>query len=154
MIMTQSLTTPNYHLSQQNSPVRLAFGAALLGGAGAVAAGLFTTVTPLGGAVFGVSYLLSSRLVYWICEQVNCWPESIVFRIAELALSVIGGIGAAVLITTNVGFPITLATGIALMLTSIGVTAAALLTLGGGLCSSALATGIAINGDSGGASII
>jgi ABC-type branched-subunit amino acid transport system permease subunit len=143
----------NNQFQSQISPAKLVFGAALLGGAGAVAAGLFTTVSPLGGVIFGVSYLLSSRLIHWICDQINCCPESLIFKVGQFALATIGGIAASVLITTIVGFPMTMATGVILAVASIGITAAALLTLGGCLCSSAVVTGMALGTSDGGISI-
>ncbi len=144
--MTQPTMTQlgNNLIQQQFSPAQLAFGAALMGSAGAVAAGLFTMISPLGGAIFGVSYLLSNRLIHWICDKINCCPDSLIFKVAQFALSTIGGIAASVLITTAVGFPMTMMTGIILTVAAIGVTMAALLTLGGCLCSSAVATGIAL----------
>jgi hypothetical protein len=144
--MTQpAMTHPGNHLFQQEfSPAQLAFGAALMSSAGAVAAGLFTTISPLGGAIFGVSYLLSNRLIHWICDKVNCCPDSIIFKVAQFALSTIGGIAASVLMTSAIGFPMTMMTGVILTVASIGVTVATLLTLGGCLCSSAVATGIAL----------
>jgi hypothetical protein len=143
----------NNQFQSQISPAQLAFGAALLGGAGAVAAGLFTTVSPLGGAIFGVSYLLSNRLIHWICDQINCCPESLIFKVGQFALATIGGIATSVLITTAVGFPMTMVTGIILTVASIGITVAALLTLGGCLCSSAVATGMALGTNDDGISI-
>lgn len=152
--MTQPATTRSANPSiHQFSPAQLAFGAVLMSSSSAIAAGLLTSISPLGGAIFGASYFLSNRLVHWICDKTNCFPESIVFRIAQFALSTIGGLGAAVLITTAFGFPVTMLSGAILMVTSIGVTVAALLTLGGCLCSSAVTTGLALGNEDGGITV-
>ncbi len=143
----------NYLFEQRYSPAQLAFGAALMGAGSAIAAGLFTTISPLGGAIFGVSDWLSNRLIHWICEKVSCCPDDLIFRVAKSALAVMGGIAAGVLITTAAGFPMTLMSGVTLTVTSIGVTVAALLTLGGCLCSSAIATGLALGTNNEGVSI-
>jgi|SRR6267154_2081624 len=148
-MMTQPATTQpiNIQFNQEFSPARMVFGTAFFGCAGAVVAGLFTTTSPLGGAIFGVSSLLSFRLIHWICDKISCYPDSIIFKVAQLSLSVIGGIAASALITTAIGFPMTVMTGALLIVTSIGVTIAALLVLGSCFCSSALATGIALGTD-------
>jgi hypothetical protein len=149
--MATSATTQsgNSLFQQQFSPAQLAFGAVLVGSACAVAAGLFTTISPLGGAIFGVSYLLSDRLIHWICDKVSCCPDSLIFKVANFALSMIAGIAAGALITTAVGFPMTVTSGAILVVASIGVTAAALLALGGCLCSSAFATGMVLGANDG-----
>jgi hypothetical protein len=147
--MTQSAPTqPNNALIHQGfSPAQMAFGIALMGGSSAIAAGIFTAVSPLGGAIFGVSQFFSSRLIHWVCDKINCCPDDIIFKVAQFGLSTIGGIGAAVLITAAIGFPMTMVTGLVLAATSVGVTIA-LLTLGGCFCSSAItATGIALGGN-------
>jgi hypothetical protein len=153
--MTQPATTQSRAnpFRQELSPVQLAFGTALSGGAGAIAAGIFTTVSPLGGAVFGVSSFLSHWLIHWICDKINCCPESVVFKVAQFTLRVIGGIGAGVLTTTVVGFPMTMTTGVILTVALTGVIIATLLTLGSCLCSSAAASGLAFAAGDGRTSI-
>ena len=145
--MTQPATSQLPTISQQMhdySPANLLFGAAFTAGSTALAAGAFTAISPLGGAVFGVSSFLSGRLINWICDKVNCFPDSIVARVAQFALSTIGGIGAAVLVTTLVGFPMTMTSGVILAVASIAISVAAGLALASCLCSSAIATGIAL----------
>ena len=154
MIPSATTTTlPKTSLFEREfSPARLAFGATVMGAAGAVAAGLFTTISPLGGAIFGVSYFLGHRLIHWICDKMSCYHGSMIFKVARFCLSVIGGIAASVLLTTAIGFPMTMINGAFLTVTSIGVTIAALLALGGCLCCSVVSTGIAL-GDNDGVSI-
>ena len=92
----------------------VAFGAAFVGGIGAVSAGLFTTISPLGGAVFGASYALGGHLISWICDKVGCCPDSMVTAVAKQALVTIGGIAAGALVTTLVGFPMTVTSAVTL----------------------------------------
>jgi hypothetical protein len=103
-------------------PAELAFQAAVAGGMGAITAAVFTTLSPLGGAIFGASFytgfVLSGYLIHWISEKTNCPPDSIIFRVAKSAsviLGIISSIVAATLITTAIGFPMTLMTGITLV---------------------------------------
>ena len=147
--MAQPITSQTSHALFQHefSPAQLTFGAALRGGSNAIAAALFTSMSPLGGAIFGVSSFLSERLIHWICAKTTCSPEDTIFKIAQFALSVIGGIASGVAITTAIGFPMTILGGVVLNLASIGVTAASFVALGGCLCSSAVATGLALGND-------
>jgi hypothetical protein len=131
---------------QEFTPARLTFGAATMGGATALAAALFTTISPLGGAIFGVTSFLGSRLIHWISDKINCLPESPIFRIAQYALAAIGGIATAALVTTALGFPVTVATATILTVASIGIMISSILALGGCVCSSAIVTGIALRG--------
>jgi hypothetical protein len=149
--MTQSIipSQSNRHYQHNLSCSQLLFSASLMGGASALAAGLFTTISPLGGAIFGVSSLLSHRLVHSICNKVSCSSDSIIFKVAQFALSLIGGIVGGVLVTTTFGFPVTIATGIALTMASTATLIAAFLVSGGCLCSSAIATGIAFGTNEG-----
>jgi hypothetical protein len=149
--MIQAATTqPKKSLFEREfSPARLAFGATVMGVAGAIAAGLFTTISPLGGAIFGVSYFLGHRLIHWICDKIGCHRGSMIFNVARFALSAIGGIAAGVLLTTFIGFPMTMANGAFLTVTSVAVTVAALLVLGSCLCCSVVTTGIALGGNDG-----
>lgn len=145
--MTQPINSPS---EPGFSPARLTFGIALMSAASAVAAGLFTTISPLGGAIFGASFgascFLGHRLIHWICDKIGCCPDSIIFRVGKQGLSVIGGIAAGMLMTNAIGFSITMTGGVALIAASIGVAIAALLALGGCLCSSFVTTGVAVLG--------
>jgi hypothetical protein len=147
--MTQPATTqPRNALFLQDVPPSLvAFGVVMFGSTCAIAAGIFTAVSPLGGAVFGVSFFLSNRLVHWICDKVGCCPDHIIFKVGRFALSLIGGISAAVLVTTVVGFPMTAAACLILTAAPAVATVASLLVFGGCLCSSAVVTGVALGGN-------
>jgi hypothetical protein len=140
-------------IAQQNTPAQLLFGAALSAGTGAVAAALFTTIGPVGGAIFGVSSFLSGRLVHFIFDKVDCFPESNVAKIAKFVLSSLGGIAAGALIATAVGVPLTFTAGLILTLGMGVVTLTSLLVIGGCMCSSAVATGIALGRDDRGVSV-
>jgi ABC-type branched-subunit amino acid transport system permease subunit len=126
------------------SLTNILFGTALHAGAGAAAAAIFTTISPIGGAVFGSSYFLASRLVDWTCDQVNCCPDNIVSKIAKFVLAALGGVAAAAAITTLVGFPMTMMSGAMLTIATIGTALAAIIVIGGCLCSAGIASGIAI----------
>ena len=103
-------------------PLKAALEGGLAGGMGAVCAGLFTTISPLGGAVFGVSEYLSSHLISWICDKVDCCPDSMVAKVAKYALTIIGEIAAAAMVTTLVGFPMTVTSAVTLSITTIVAT--------------------------------
>ncbi len=129
------------------SSAELVFTAAFVTSASAATAGLFTSIGPLGGAIFGFSSWLSSRIIYWICDKVNCCPDHLIFRTAQLAFSTIASIAAAALITTTFGFPMTVTAGFVLTAASLSVTLAASLVLGGCFCLSAISTGVALGTD-------
>jgi len=129
------------------TPAELAFSGAFVTSASAATAGLFTTIGPFGGAIFGFSSWLSSRLVYWICDKVNCYPDHFIVRISQLAFSTIAGIAIGTVVTTTIGFPMTVTAGFVLTAASFGITLAASLALGICLCSCAIASGVALGTD-------
>ncbi len=124
-------------------------GTAMLGCAGAVAAAVFTPIAPVGGAIFGASYFLSNRLIYFICQSVNCCPDSLIAKVATFALSTLGGVVAAMAITAAFGIHMTFTAGVVLAIATIGTAIAAILTLGGCLCCSAIVTGVALGNNDG-----
>ena len=99
---------------QENSLAQLLVGSAFAGGATALAAGIFTTISPLGGAIFGVSEWVTGHLINWICNKMDCCPDSMVAKVGKMCLQIIGGIVAAALLTTLAGFPMTFTTGVIL----------------------------------------
>jgi hypothetical protein len=117
-----SITTQPYlpQALRQPTLAQVALETALVGGASAITAGIFTTISLLGGAIFGASFALSNRLIYWISEKINCCPSGTLFEVARFALSMISSISAAALITTIAGFPLTLTTGILLVGVPVG----------------------------------
>jgi len=139
-ITTRSRSIPE----EEFSPARLFLGTAMVGSAAAIAASLITTISPLGGAIFGASSFLGNRLVHWICDRVSCCPESLIFRIARFALSLIGGIVSGSFTAAAFGFPMTAGTAVIMTATSAAVTISALLILGNCLCSSVILSGIAV----------
>jgi len=142
--MTLSTSQPFYNPSVFYSPARLAVGAVFEGATTALAAGLFTTISPLGGAIFGVSQWLSFHLIQWISDKINCCADSLIGKIAQLALSWISSTVIGVLVTTAIGIPITLATGAVLTIASLVVGIAVGLAFTGCFCSSAIATGLVL----------
>lgn len=126
------------------SPAQMVFVTTWVVTANAIAAAIFTAIPAVGGAVFGITYIFSARLIHWTCDKTGYCLDNIIFRVAQFALSTIGGIAAAALITTIVGFPMTMTAGIILLVTSVGVSLSTCLTLGGCLCSSAFVTGMAL----------
>ena len=120
----------------QNSIPGLAMGALLSAGIGAAAATIFTTVGPVGGAVFGASYYFASHAVNMICDQVNWSPDDPMAQVAKCALATIAGIAAAAAITTLVGFPLTFGTAVVLSGAMFGTALAIILACGGTICCS------------------
>lgn len=96
------------------SPIGAPTGSLMFAGVGALAAGLFAGVSPLGGAIFGVAGFLAGytakqfnifgRAVDWICEKVNCDPESMVAKVVKVAAPIITGILAGLALTLATGF--------------------------------------------------
>ena len=144
--MTHPTTAQAPTVSQHfdNSPASLLFGTAFAAGSTALVAGAFTAISPLGGAIFGASSFLAGRLINFICDKVECCPDSMVAKCSKVALSFLGGIGAAILITTFVGFPMTFTAGLVLTVGTMAATIGAGIAFAGCICSSALATGIAL----------
>ncbi len=135
-------TQTNTHFPQNPySPSQLIFGVIVMGGASAAAAALFTAIPPVGGAIFGVTSYLSSRVIDLTLEQFNCCPDNPLFKIGKCCLSLLAGIAAGAFVATAAGFPITVASGAVLTIAAIGTAIATILTLGSCLCSSAIATG-------------
>lgn len=83
----------------------------------AVAAAAFTSIGFVGGAVFGIYNIASSRLIHEICNKISIGQDNLVCKITKRALSIIGGIGISMLLGTFSGISITFTT--ALMLTTI-----------------------------------
>ncbi len=137
------ITQPTHSRARQEASFgQIAIGAAVMAGTTALAAGLLTATSPLGGAIFGVGSFLGHCLIHWISDKVGCCPDSLIFRVAQFALSTMGGISAGMLLTAVLGFQITVSAAILLTAASIAVAISTILTFGGCLCSSAIVTGI------------
>jgi hypothetical protein len=120
---------------------------ALLGCAGAAAATIFTSVGAIGGAFFAASGFLSHRLITWVCESLNCCPNSLLARVATFAAAAIGGVVAAIGVTAALGIKITLATAVVLTIGTLATAGAAILIFAGCFCSAAAAVGVALGND-------
>lgn len=81
-------------------------------GASAATAGLFTAISPLGGAIFAVSESVTRRAVSWICDKVNCCPDSLIAKVARFVLPTIAGIGAGYAVLSVGGFPVTITSAV------------------------------------------
>lgn len=81
-------------------------------GAGALAA-CFTTISPLGGAIFGLGQSVVKYGVSWICA-----PNTMVGKVAKYALSLIAGTLAGFAVLLAVGVPLTLGAAVGLALGS------------------------------------
>lgn len=95
--------------------ISVPMGSLMFAGAGALAAGLFTAVSPLGGAIFAAAGFVAGQTVFsatdslgravdWICEKVNCDPESMVAKVAKNAAPVITGVLAALGLAIATGY--------------------------------------------------
>lgn len=135
-----SLQALNDFRNNPNSPIRLALSASLMTGAGAFTAGTFTTLSPLGGAVFGISTFLSYRFIDWTANQLCCCCSNLIFTISTFALSILGGVAAGAYATSAVGFPLTFTAGAALSGAMLATAIATFFVVGTCLCISWIAT--------------
>ena len=111
---------------------------------GAAAGAFIPAVGPVGGAVFGLSGMVTGQLMGWVSDKIDCCPNNLAVRVAKFALTTLASVAAAAAITTMVGFPITITAGLALTGAMIGVSVAAALVFGGCVCSTLIASGIAL----------
>ena len=81
----------------------------------AALAGLFTSIGPLGGAIFAVSAQVTGRAV-WLCSKGKCCPNS---EIAKFAIRTLACIGAGYAVLTLAGFPVTITSAVVLHVGSI-----------------------------------
>ena len=105
-------STSNVQLSEQTikaiegcvtvggTVIGVGFGAGL----SALAAGLFTAVSPLGGAIFGIGSLVGHKSVAWLCDKVGCEKESLVGKTLNKALPIIASIGAGCAALSAAGY--------------------------------------------------
>lgn len=94
-------------------------------GSSALAAGLFTGISPLGGAIYGLGYVAAGTAgdyaMSWICDKLNCDPDSMVAQVAKYALPMIAGIGAGLAAVFAAGFPVTLGSAAGLAAGSVAI---------------------------------
>ncbi len=133
-------------LERNITPASILMGAALLAGTSAIASTLFTSIGAIGGAIFGASFALTGSLVRWVFEKIDPNQDSTTAKTAQFVITLLGGIAMAGAITYFAGFPLTLGSGMLLALGSLVVGVGGALAMGGCLCSSAIATAIAIGG--------
>lgn len=118
-----------------------ALSATLMTGAGAFTAATCTTLSPLGGAVFGISTFLSSRIIDWTVTQACCCCKgNPIFTISKCTLSIFGGIAAAIVATKAVGFPLTFTAGLVLSNAMLAAAIATFFVKEGCLCISWIVT--------------
>ncbi|MBY0530025.1 MAG: hypothetical protein K2P51_07520 [Rhabdochlamydiaceae bacterium] len=87
--------------------------AACNAGLGGIAAAVFTQLNPVTGAVFCGTSSLALKLIQSVIGHGNSEQSRIIYY-GQLALSIISGIGAGVLMTTLIGFPLSFEAGITL----------------------------------------
>lgn len=106
----------------------------LITGAGALSAGLFTTISPLGGAIYGLGNWVGERgvtsAVSWICDKLDCDPDSTVAKVAKSAIFTIAGIGAGLAVIFAAGFSVTLGSAISLVAGTFAIIAIEAVALG------------------------
>ncbi len=108
--------------SQDNpyAPGRMALLGGIWTATGALAAGLFTSISPIGGAIFGIGMLSGHYLVHWLCEKINVPQDSTLSKVIACVLKVLGGIFVGAFAATMFGFPISFSAGILLTAAMIG----------------------------------
>lgn len=106
-------------------------------GAGALAGYLFTIINPVGGAIFGATMDLTRLIGDALADKFLMDQTSL--KIAAYVVSLIVAAGAGFLVTTALGFPITVLGTIGMVIT-MAITSFAIRILfhGAGCCSSCL----------------
>lgn len=115
------MSAPTHHLSVDTpwTSSKIAIATGISAGISATTAALFTSISPLGGALFGAGAFLGGHLIHTICEKFQCFPDNTLGRIAYRALPVFGGIMTGVALTSLFGFSITFASGLFLTATAL-----------------------------------
>ncbi len=105
------MTTISTTTFRTNSIIKEAIAA---GAVGALAACVMTTINPIAGAIFGVTSTCGGELVCTLTDSVKCLNNSTAGKIANLVLTLLGAIGAGILATSLMGFPLTFTAGVTL----------------------------------------
>ena len=87
-------------------------------GVGAAIARLFTSISPLGGAIFVVSGVVTSRAVKWVYSKVNYCPESPMAKAVKDAIPQVAGQYAGRAVLSLAGFHVTFISSIILSMAS------------------------------------
>lgn len=96
-----------------------------IAGLGALSAGLFTSITPLGGAIFGVGFFGSEKVISWICDKIHC--QSFIARITKKAFLTISALVTASALVNAAGLPLTMASAAVLTAGAVGITSVTVL---------------------------
>lgn len=118
-------------------PVAFTAGALFNAGTGALI-GLFTAVSPLGGAIYGLGNFGTSYVVTWISDKFNCCPDSLIAQVARAVLPMIAGISAGLALVHVAGFSLTTVSAAALIVGSIAIPIAATIVVMTGAATAAL----------------
>ncbi len=115
-----AIQAPNPTHDNPYAPGRMALLGGIWAATGALAAGLFTSISPIGGAIFGIGSLGGNYLVHWLCEKTNVPQESTLSKVISCVLKVLGGVFIGAFAATLLGFPISFTAGIILTAAMIG----------------------------------
>jgi len=80
----------------------------------ALAAVIFTPIPALGGAIFGATSHFSGYLVNVLLDKMGCNPDSTLGKILKFGVSFFASLAIATAVTTLLGFPLTLVSGLIL----------------------------------------
>ena len=108
------MAIPNSPDYNPYAPGRMALLGGIWAATGALAAGLFTAISPIGGAIFGIGSLGGNYLVHWLCEKTNVPQESTLSKVIACVMKVLGGIFIGGLVASILGFPISFTAGLVL----------------------------------------
>ncbi len=126
---SSAASTTNFQLSEQTQKIVNAGGmvlsAAAAVGLSALAAGLFTTISPLGGAVFGIGSLVGHGSVTWLCDKVGCLKDTLVGKTVNSVLPIIASLGLGCAALSAAGFAWTPGAAVAISLGGYVISSAA-----------------------------
>lgn len=105
-------------LSVLKSPLTSIAAACINAGGGAIAATLFTSITPIGGALYGLTDAATGFALDWLGDKLgnsSGWQDSTLFKVAHFILPKILGIGAGIGAVALTGVALTPGTVVALV---------------------------------------
>jgi len=111
-------------------------------GAGALAGWVFGIIDPVGGAVFGASYALTSTIGNAIYKKLGMNQTALKIAAALASFAISAGVG--IFVATTVGFPVTVLGGIGMVLVMTITSIAVRIVIKGAAHLSACAAGAAL----------
>lgn len=97
---------------------------------GAIGAGVFTVINPVGGAIFGAVSTLSQHLILQILNHAEYEENESAAKIINYAVSFFSSIAIGALVASAVGFPITFTGGVVLTACMMATSLAIILLFG------------------------